>query len=72
MSYVITRRFMEFRAKHVGELGAWTVGQLQSARQQDGSSCGAFVLLVRISFVVLIMKTGLNSGCENNLRPKSS
>jgi hypothetical protein len=45
-SFVI--QFMKTRSAIVNELDTWTDGSLQSVRQQDSHSCGAFVLLVSI------------------------
>ena len=43
---------MEFGGKEVGDLEGkeWKVGNLQSAKQTDGHSCGSFVMLVRCIF----------------------
>ncbi|KAJ8050956.1 Ubiquitin-like-specific protease 1 [Holothuria leucospilota] len=47
LSYVAKwKKFMQNRAKIVGELdGEWKLGHLKSAQQDDGNSCGPFVLL---------------------------
>nr|XP_054769966.1 uncharacterized protein LOC129277817 [Lytechinus pictus] len=41
------RAFMDHRVKEIGDLAGkqWKAGTLQSLRQQDGHSCGAFVML---------------------------
>ena len=48
---------MELREKETGEvLGTWTHdGQLMSAKQMDGSSCGAFVMLVIMSLIFIVV-----------------
>lgn len=60
---------MHIRDKHVNDLQcSWTVGQLQSQRQTDGSSCGVFVLMNAMALACGSSLEALNKDCAMNMR----
>lgn len=62
-------KYMHIRDKHVNDLQcSWTVGQLQSQRQTDGSSCGVFVLMNAMALACGSSLEALNKDCAMNMR----
>lgn len=61
---------MTFRSKITNDMiggAGWKVGRLQSARQHDGHSCGAFVMLVRKLQLFILYQQSIKDPCEHEI-----